>query len=287
MKTALITASYHKDFERCKLLCETVDRHVSGFTNHYILVEPRDVALFRQLAGPRRVIIDERELLPSWLRVFPDPTSFGKRRIWLSTKTKPLRGWHVQQLRRIAVAQVLEEDSFLYMDSDTIFLRPFDCDSLWHGERLRLFVRPNALADPKWTEHPFWSANAAKILGIPETKTSLNDYVGQLIAWRRDTMLSMCERIEQQTGRHWVAGIGMNRRFSECFIYGRYVEDVLNGAGHFTDTHDLCRVMWFEPPPTEAEFRAFITEMEPYQVAICMQSFLGLSADDIRRITSG
>ena len=48
MKTALVTASYHKDFERCKLLCETVDRHVSGFTNHYILVEPRDVPLFRQ-----------------------------------------------------------------------------------------------------------------------------------------------------------------------------------------------------------------------------------------------
>ncbi len=178
----------------------------------------------------------------------------------------------------------VDEDGFLYTDSDTAFLRPFDCNSLWHGDKLRLFVRPDALIQPKWPEHPVWSANAAKLLNIKNGKSALNDYVGQLVSWRRDSVLSMCERIEAVSGLHWVAALGNIRRFSECFIYGRYVDDVLHDAGHYTDTHDLCRMQWFAPPPSEEEFRMFIADMEPHQVAIGMQSFLGLSVDDIRRI---
>lgn len=284
MKTAIVTASYDKDFERCKLLCETIDEYVTDYTNHYILVEPRDVALFRQLAGPRRVIVDERELLPSWLHVFPDPTSWGRRRIWLSLKTKPLRGWHVQQFRRIAIANHTREDAFFYVDSDVAFLKPFSCDSIWHGDRLRLLVRPGELAKPKWPEHLGWSANTARLLGIESEENALNDYIGTLIGWRRGAVLGMCERIEQQNGMHWVAALGRMRRFSECMLYGRYVDDILKGDGHFHDTADLCRVYWFAPAPNEEEFRAFIAEMEPQQVAIGMQSFVGLSIAEIRRI---
>ncbi|MBV2144301.1 hypothetical protein KUG47_12435 [Falsochrobactrum sp. TDYN1] len=284
MKTAIVTASYNQDFERCKLLCETIDEHVSGFTNHYILVEPRDVALFRQLAGPRRIIVDERELLPSWLHVFPDPTTWGRRRIWLSLKTKPLRGWHVQQLRRIAIARYAQDDAFFYVDSDVAFVRPYNCNSLWQEDRLRLLVRPGALANPQWPEHLGWSANTTKLLGVETSSNTLNDYIGTLIGWRRDTILSMCDLIEQKNGMHWAAALGKMRRFSECMLYGRYVDDVLNGTGHFHDTTDLCRVQWFAPPPTEDEFRTFIAELAPQQVAIGIQSFLDISVDDIRRI---
>ena len=49
-RTALVTATYAADFERCRLLCETVDRHVTGMTRHLLLVSDPDVALFRQLA---------------------------------------------------------------------------------------------------------------------------------------------------------------------------------------------------------------------------------------------
>ncbi|TGR93421.1 hypothetical protein EN852_038880, partial [Mesorhizobium sp. M2E.F.Ca.ET.209.01.1.1] len=50
---AIVTASYAPDFERCRLLCETIDRHVAGMAHHYILTEHRDVALFRQLESGR------------------------------------------------------------------------------------------------------------------------------------------------------------------------------------------------------------------------------------------
>ena len=62
---AIVTASYAPDFERCRLLCETIDRHVTGVPRHYILVEQRDVALFRQLETGNRTVVDERDLLPA------------------------------------------------------------------------------------------------------------------------------------------------------------------------------------------------------------------------------
>ncbi len=44
-RTAIVTASYDKDFDRCALLCETIDRYTSGFDKHYLLVAHRDVAV--------------------------------------------------------------------------------------------------------------------------------------------------------------------------------------------------------------------------------------------------
>ena len=102
---AIVTASYLPDIDRCRLLCDTVDANVTGHGHHYILVASHDLAAFRELEGPRRTVVDERDLLPQWLYSFPDPLSRFRKRIWLSPRTMPLRGWHVQQLRRIAVAR--------------------------------------------------------------------------------------------------------------------------------------------------------------------------------------
>jgi hypothetical protein len=64
MTVAVITPSYAKDFDRCKLLCKSIDQRLKGHWKHYILVYQIDVALFSQLAGDHRVIISERTLFP-------------------------------------------------------------------------------------------------------------------------------------------------------------------------------------------------------------------------------
>ena len=107
--SAIVTPSYGPDFERCRLLCETLDRFVTGFDRHYLLVEHRDVALFRSLESPRRIVVDERDLLPRCLVPINDPLSGFKRRLWLSPWTMPLRGWHAQQLRRRVGHELLNE----------------------------------------------------------------------------------------------------------------------------------------------------------------------------------
>ena len=283
-ESAVVTASYAPDFERCKLLCETMDRYVTGFTRHYILVEHRDVALFRQLEGARRVVIDERDLLPGWLRPFPDPTSLFRRRIWLSVRTQPLRGWHVQQLRRMAAAFHLRERTLVYCDSDVVFLKDFDCASFRRNEKLRLFRRDNALAQPVAYNHHLWSRNAALSLGLPAEPPSLHDYITTLIAWDAAAVREMCTLVERRHGRSWIEVIASTREFSECMLYGRYVDDVLSAAGHFHDQTELCRVYWFGPAPSDALFHDFVAEMGSEQVAIGLQSFIGTDVARIRKL---
>lgn len=281
---AVVTASYAPDFERCRLLCETLDRHVSGFAHHYILVERRDVALFRQLEDSRRSVVDERDLLPSWLHAFDDPLSLFRRRIWLSLRTQPLRGWHVQQLRRIAIAAHATEDVLVYVDSDVAFLKPFDCAAFSRDGKVRLFRREDVLSSDGHDEHRIWSRNAGDALGIDASRVSTHDYISTLIAWRRETVSAMCAGIEKTHGRDWAAVIGSARQFSECMIYGRYVDDVIGGAGHFHGAEEFCRVHWNGQPLSDDAFRHFVATMAPEQAAIGMQSFIGTDVGRIRRL---
>lgn len=281
--SAMVTASYAPDFERCRLLCETVDRHVTGMSHHYILVERNDVALFRQLETKSRTVVDERDLLPSWLHAVNDPASLFRRRIWLSWKTMPLRGWHVQQLRRIAIAAHAAEDVLVYCDSDVVFLKPFDCAVFRSDGRLKLFRRDNAL--PGTGDHATWSRNAGAALGIEHPAVSPHDYISTLIAWSRQDVASMCAHIERLHGRHWVEVLGSSRKFSECLIYGRFVDEVLGSVRHFHAAEELCRVHWTGSAMSDDEFQRFVAGMSPHQVAIGMQSFIGTDIDRIRRLT--
>ena len=284
---AIVTASHAADFERCKLLCETIDRHVSGYTRHLILVAGNDVALFRGLEGPNREIVDERDILPSWLHDLPDPFSFFRRHIWLSTRTAPLRGWHVQQLRRIAIAGHAGETALLYCDSDVAFLKPFDCVRLFHGSDLRLFRRDFQLSAPGYEEQIRWSNAAGRVLGLGADVAPEHDYIGTVIAWKSQMVRAMCAHIEAQNDAHWVAAIGRSRQFSECMIYGRYVDDLCGGEGHFHDATDFCRVYWSGPRMGESEIRRFAQSLAPGQVAVGLQSFIGMDVGQIRSILAG
>lgn len=97
-------------------------------------------------------------------------------------------------------------------------------------------------------------------------------------------MTALCARIEKIHGRNWVEVVGAARKFSECMIYGRYVDEVLAGAGHFPGSEEFCRVHWTGEALSDDEFRRFVAAMAPRQVAIGMQSFIGTDVRRIRRL---
>jgi hypothetical protein len=102
MKTfdfCIVTPSYAPDFERCRLLCKSIEQFVTPPVDHYVIVERRDLRLFRQLQGSRTEILPVQSILPWWIRRLP-----GARRWWLSMKTPPIRNWICQQLIKIAAA---------------------------------------------------------------------------------------------------------------------------------------------------------------------------------------
>lgn len=281
---AIVTPSYAGDFDRCRLLCESMDRFVTGYDRHYLLVAGHDVRRFRALESERRVVVDERDLLPPWLHAVRDPTVLFKRHIWLSTRLAPLRGWHVQQLRRIAFAEKAEQEVLVYCDSDVVFLKPFDCSTFWQGEQVRLYRRDggmNALVD---LGHRQWSANAGQALGLPAGQKTEHDYITTLISWRRDSVVSMLRHIETLHGKPWIRAVAADRRFSECILYGRYVDEVLAGSGHFHDDRALCHVLWFGRELDTGGLEDLVAGMKSYQVAIGIQSFIETDLEPLRRM---
>jgi hypothetical protein len=287
LQTAIVTSSYRGDLERCRLLCESMDRCVTGYRRHLILVEGADVALFRQFAGPYREIVDERDILPKWLRPFPDPLSFGRRRIWLTPKGPPLRGWHVQQLRRLAAATMLEEDVVVSVDSDVVFLRGFDMSWFHRTGAVDFFRRRGAidqLAAPVRNEHLAWSRRAGKMLGIADPATTDDGYIATLIPWRTDTVREMKAHMEAVGGLSWMSTLAGGRALSECTLYGRFVDEVeLRPDRHAGTALELCRMYWDGAALDAVALADFSRGLEPHQVAAGIQSFTGTDPALIRR----
>lgn len=287
---ALATPSYAGDIERCRLLCASVDRFVDGHAVHYLLVEDGDVALFRDLEGPRRRVIPESALLPPWLKPMPDPFSLGKRRVWTGFRAllrgiAPLRGWHAQQLRKLALARAATEDVLLFCDSDMLFLRPFDLASLGRDGAVRLYRKPDAIT-AGMAEHLGWCEQAAACLGLARPAPPSPDYINNLVSWRRDNVLALLAHVERLSGRDWVSAIARHRRFSEYMIYGYFVERVLGleAAGHWPDARELCKVYWGGDAEGIADLRSFEEVLEPWQVAVGVQSFIGEPVERIRAL---
>jgi hypothetical protein len=288
---ALATPSYRGDVDRCRLLCASIDRFVSGHAVHYLLVEDRDVPLFRDLEGPRRRILAESRLLPRWLKPRPDPFSLGRRRVWAGLRAAsrglpPLRGWHAQQLRKFAVAKACTEDVILFADSDMLFVRPFDLGALERQGAVRLYRKPDAITADMARHRP-WCENASTRLGLGRPTYPGPDYINNLVSWRREHVLSLLALIERRSGRDWVTAIARDRQFSEYMIYGYYVERVLGleAAGHWPDPRELCKVYWFGEDVAGFDgLGSFEEVLEPWQVAVGVQSFIGQPLDKIRAL---
>ena len=288
---ALATPSYRGDLERCRLLCASIDRFVTGHAVHYLLVEDRDAPLFRDLEGPRRRILTESQLLPAWLKSVPDPLSFGRRRVWtgigaLARGLPPLRGWHAQQLRKFAVAKTSGEDVILFADSDTLFVRPFDLASLEQAGKIRLYSKPGAITADMRERHVPWCENAATLLGLGEPSFPCPDYIN-MVSWRRAVVLDLLDHVERLSGRDWVSAIARQRRFSEYVIYGYYVERVLGleAARHWAEPRELCKYYWFSEDAVGFErLRSFEEVLEPWQVAVAVQSFIDQPLERIRNL---
>ncbi len=283
--TALITPSYKADFDRCRLLCDSVERFVEGSPDHYILVDDEDFELFEPLRSSRRHIINENDILPPWLHGIRPGVGANRRKMWVSTRTWPLRGWHVQQLRRMAIARHVSHSGLLYCDSDMLFVRPFDLTSLWQGDDLRLYRKPNGINDELpdgGVMHRKWTQSAARLNGLPMPAFPAHDYINNLVSWRREWVVDMCAGIESRFGRNWVSTIGRNRTFSECQIYGAYADGVKQGDGHWHAPEGLCATYWSGKAMNRAAIDTFVGKMLVGQVAIGIQSFTQTSPDDLR-----
>jgi len=277
---ALVTPSYAPDFERCQLLCESVERFVSVPVTHYIvLTDTRDYAQFAPLQNAHTRIVHRQEILPAWIKQLP-----LKRGYWISTRTRPIRGWIMQQLAKIALAAQLQEEAAIFVDSDTVFVRPTDLSSLYRGENLRLYAEPGG--NPQsMPEHSRWHRVASRVLGLEDTPFPAPDYIQNLTSWRPANARAMCKHIEQRNSRSWVECLAGCSQFSEYILYGSYIERVAQGtAGHFLDAQKICLDYWTPEPLSDAQLKAFMVTLQPQHLAVMFSAKARMSPQRYRQL---
>ncbi|HWV21479.1 MAG TPA: DUF6492 family protein [Devosia sp.] len=281
---SLITPSYSGDFASCQLLCASIDRFVTGHDMHYLVVGDEDAALFAPLAGPRRRIVPHSALLPKFW-----PLLRWRRRLywWAPGLGLPVYGWHLQQLRKIAMTLAQKSERIMCIDSDNCFCRPLDLGTIARRETVPLFVAPGDIG-PERPSHVLWLENAHRLLGLLSPQLPGDDFIGQMIVWERQSVAAMTGKIEEVQRRPWWSAIARLRQFSEYLIYGTAVaHDPALAGRHERVTQSRCLTYWSGAALDEKGLNAFIATMGPEQSAIAIQSHTKTPIALIRRVALG
>jgi hypothetical protein len=281
-QVALLTPTYGRDLELCTLLCESVDRHVTSFSKHYLLVPDADLALFSHLASERREVLPASKFLPTWLRPLPRIVQRKRRQYWWSLRTKPVSGWHVQQFLKIAATASLPHQRFCILDSDIVFFRSFDLSRYEHPKAIPLLKVPDEITS-KQIRHARWVETSHELLGLPMPPLPAPDFIGHIIFWDQETTRAMASKIEAITGLDWVDALSRIREFSEYMLYGYFA---LNDAGfsarHTPTPRTRCVSYWDQPELDRHQLDQLLRRAGNDDVAFSVASFSGTPVEIIR-----
>jgi hypothetical protein len=259
-----------------------VDRHVTSFSKHYLLVPDSDLELFSHFASDRRVVIPASALLPHWLRPLPRIFQRKQRQYWWSLKARPVSGWHVQQFLKIAAAIALPHQRYCILDSDIVFFRDFDLARFEYPSAIPLLKMRNEVtaAQPR---HSRWVETSHQLLGLPSPSLPASDFIGHIIFWDQQTTRAMAARIEAVTHRGWIDALCRVREFSEYMLYGYFVQnDAGFCAGHTPASSTPCVSYWNAPRLNKDGLNELLRRAGKDDVAFSVASFSRTPVETIR-----
>jgi hypothetical protein len=283
-RIALVTPTYRGDLEQFELLCQSIDLRLTGYERHYVIVNDDDMPLFAKFATGKRIVLPCSRFLPRWLRLVPPFLLRNGRRVWWSFRSRPVHGWHVQQMIKIAAALQLPQQRFCLVDSDNVIIRNFDIGAYAGGPRAPLYTARGAIsADAPL--HAKWTANCDRLLGNPQTSFPADDYIGNLIVWDKDALLDMTRAIEAATGVDWFLALCRTRSFSEYLLYGHFVRNSpTHRATHELVTQSLAIAYWDAEPLDRARLAELVGRAPSSKIALCVESFSHTPIEAIRDV---
>jgi Family of unknown function (DUF6492) len=269
---SVVTPSYRPDLELCRDLHESVRRFGPAGMHHRVVVPTKDRALFAGIGEVQTV----DAFLPRSFHALPG-------NLWLNLRRPmPLvRGWIAQQLIKLATVAASNTDLVLLVDSDMVFVRPFDETLFYRDGTARFYRLPDAI-DERLPRHVLWHRVARRLLGLPKiTRLPLPDYICWPMCWDPKIVRAALAHVERVTGRPWATAIGSEMHFSEGILYGVFVDEVLGGSA-FTEQTMLSIAYSEETPLNEATISAFVATLSPADIAV-MISAKSATARAVRR----
>lgn len=272
---AIVTPSFRGDYERCELLCESMRQFAPPDASHYLVVDRRDKPMFSSLASGKTHILIAEDVIGFWCRRIP-----RMRRWWITQYGFPVRNWILQQLVKLAVAETLHCDFYMFIDSDVCLVNYLDMSRFVASGKVALFrvLMPRPGQDA-------WHTSAREILGVREPLRADRGYVGNLITWRREIVQAMYARIQAVHRTSWQFQILRRLHFSEYTLYGRFVDDLtIERTGHFADSSRRCHEFWGNDDASSLpRLDSFFDAYDPAWPSIMISSKAGIAVNDYRR----
>ncbi|HEY1076928.1 MAG TPA: DUF6492 family protein [Fontimonas sp.] len=284
-----ITPTYRQDFDRFRLLRESIVAFGQGHIRHYALIGDEDLALLQGMNLPNVVPVTIASLLDPEIeagrvaynnsggRMFKRwQRSLHKRFGWFPNAR--YYGWQTQQLLKLAAPALLPERVFVSFDSDMIVCGHFGLDDFIRDGQVALYERRFALDHPM--KPTSWHGLACRLADQPvptQPGDETADYVGLPFVFEKSHALALQAWLEQRYGQPWwrtILDLPLCG-WSEFMIYGEFVRSRLHYQGVFRRPV-RANTFWIEHP---AQFRHAETLIRQ-AFADPQMHFLCLQADD-------
>jgi hypothetical protein len=257
---AIITPSYSRDIQRCRLLAQSIDLFVCGDFEHIIVVEQLDIPLFLDLIGPRRKLISRESVIDNSI-FLPAP---------------PPNGWILQQLIKLSAATFIDQPLFLFMDSDVVLIDYVSIDRFMRDCRISLFRE--VPSDFNSIERSLL-ASCARILRLKAPSNEFK-YIWQLIVWRRDLLIELQSYVKSVWNTdNWLQVIASEEHPSEYNLYGIFADTILSDESrHYRDGSKIrCHCRWDRPFESETELKHFFSTVPPRCLSIMISSRINMN----------
>jgi hypothetical protein len=252
-----------------------MDAFLQGPWHHYIIVDPVDMRQFSALAGPQRSIVNKADILPKGMRYLGKVPFMRLGRLWWSPRHGPIFGWQMQQFVKILMASYVQENAMALLDSDVFFLRPFNISKLARGGKVR-FGSIEGRVNPKDK-----MVNASiDLLGVNRADIKRVVLGDQIATWHRPTVIAMQSHMTALHRKPWHEAIGSKLMFSENQLYAFFVNYILKDMTNlYADETVHCKGLWTKPDVAGLDLAKFCADLAPHEVAVCIQSLIGLDMD--------
>jgi hypothetical protein len=281
-RIAIVTPSFARDFTLCAELNASVLAFLPAETKHYIVVDGRDMALFRQLENSRTVVAAVEDVLPKGYFKLP-----RSKKWWFSTPAMlPAKGWLVQQLVKLSMPRRLGEDVLVNVDSDVRFIRPVALQLFARDGKTRLYRQPAGVV--AGMPHVKWHKSVCRLLNVAPDVLPMDDYVGNMISWNSGLVAGVLARIESVSGAPWHVAFTRARQVSEYLTYGTYIEKILGTqkADVWVDERSWCHTYWGPGPLSASDYVAFVEAMPADDVAFSIAGYTDTDPEVLRRATA-
>jgi hypothetical protein len=275
---SLVTPVSQRDLELCALQCESVDRYLSCYVKHHLIVPDDEIPLFDRFNAARRVVVPASQLVPAWLRPMPRMLQHRGQRYWWSLRTRPVSNSHLQRILKIAAADAFPESRHCILDSDVVFFRRFDLSMLMCPRHAPLFEQMGDADSPDLVRR---ARTSRHLLGLKTSSFPAADFSARIAVWDRRATRAMIERIESVTGVEWVEALCHARNICEYMLYGCFVQDSPRlRLEHVPSSHARC-LSFGLPAPDRATIEAMLRAADDSEVACSAAGLTATSLDNL------